>query len=198
MKKILFLAALLAGWPSAHAQQNASREAALKAAFMLSADLKQMLSTPIPTDPDVKRPVAVREGDRGGLVMPECKLSADALAKAGKDVVPVGQLWLRGVLPERDGQPVKPDKLLTVTVGAGDKSATVLLCALGARKDADGKLELLVYGKDKEPILRAPLKAISAPQENPIEMSADAQGQGAFVTLKIAGKYEASFTVIAE
>ena len=198
MKKILLLAALLAGLPTAHAQQNASREEALKAAFILSADLKQMLSTPIPTDPDVKRPVAVREGERGGLVMPECKLSADALAKAGKGVVPVGQLWLRRVVPLCEGQPVIPEKLRSITVGVGDKSATALLCALGARKDADGKLELLVYGKDKEPILRLPLKAISAPQENPIEMSAELQGEGALVTLKFVGKYEASFTVMEE
>ena len=198
MKKVLFLATLLASLPSVHAQQAVPREEVLKAALILSADLKQMLGTPIPTDPDVKRSVAVRGGERGGLAMPECKLSADTLAKAGKEVIPVGQVWLRGVIPQSDGQPVKQEKLLAVTVGAGDKSATVLLCALGARKDADGKLELLVYGKDKEPILRLPLKAISTPQENPIEMSAEPQGEGAVVTLKILGKYQAVLTVVTE
>ena len=76
--------ALLTSLSTAHAQQSAPREEALKAAFLLSADLKQMLSTPIPTDPNVKRAVAVRGGERGSLVMPECKLSEDSLAKAGK------------------------------------------------------------------------------------------------------------------
>jgi len=54
---------------------------------------------------------------------------------------------------------------------------------------------LLIYGKDKEPVLRVPLKALSAPQENPIEMSAEARDNSGLVTLKLVGKYQASFTV---
>ena len=198
MKNTILLTVLLAGLASAQAQQNAPREAALKAAFMLSADLKVMLGTPIPTDPDVKRPVALHEGERGGLVMPECKLSLEALAKADKEVVPVGQLWLRGVTPQVAGQSPKPESLLSVTVGVGDKSASVLLCALGVRKDANGRLELLIYGKGKEPVLRVPLQAIAKPQDNPIELSGEPDGNGAQVTLRILGKHEARFAVVAD
>lgn len=198
MKQTILLTVLLAGLATAHAQQNAPREAALKAAFMLSADLKVMLGTPIPTDPDVKRPVALHEGERGGLVLPECKLSVETLAKVGKDVVPVGQLWLRGVSPQVTGQSPKPDDMLSVTVGAGDKNASVYLCALGVRKDAEGKLELLIYGKGKEPVLHLPLKAISATQENPIEISGEPEGNGARITLRILGKQEATFSVVAD
>lgn len=195
MKKLLLLASLLVGLGSATAQQSVPREDALKAAFLLCADLKQMLSTPIPTDPDVKRPVAVRADERGGMVLPETKLSAETVVKAGKEVVPVGQLWLRRVVPVCDGQPAKLEKLHTVTVGNGDRSAAVILCALGVRKNAEGKLELLVYGKDKEPLLAAPLKPITTPQENPIELSSEPQADGAAVTLRVVGKYEATFSV---
>ena len=199
MKQTLILTALLASLAASQAQENLPREEALKVAFIVSADLKQLLSTPIPTDPDVKRPVAVRAGDRGGLVLPECKLTAGVLAKAGKDVVPLGQLWLRHAVPQSEGQPVSQAKLLTVTVGSGDKASAACLCALGLRKDADGKLELLVYGKDKEPIIKAPIKEISDPQqENPLEISAEPQGESALVTLKIVGKYEASFAVVPD
>jgi hypothetical protein len=46
--------------------------------------------------------------------------------------------------------------------------------------------------------LRGPLKAISAPQEDPIEMAGEQLGDSALVTVKIVGKYEASFTVVSE
>jgi hypothetical protein len=198
MKRTLLLAALLTSLSATQAQQSVPREEALKAAFLLAADLKQMLATPIPTDPDLKRPVSVRAAERGGMVLPECKLSPDKLAKVGKDVVSVGQLWLHRVVPQNESQAVKQDKLLSVTVGNGDESATVWLCALGVRKDAEGKPELLIYGKEKEPVMCVPLKSISAQQEDPIELSAEPQGNSALVTLKIVGKCEAQFTVFSE
>jgi hypothetical protein len=198
MKKTLLFATLAASLAVAHAQENVPREQLLKVALAVSLDLKQMLDTPIPTDPDIKRPVAVREGDRGCMVLPESKLSMDSLAKAGKEIVPVGQLWLRKAVPQCDNHAAEPDKLRIVTVTAGDKSETAILCALGVRKSADGKLELLVYGKEKEALLRVPLKAMSATTDNPIELSAQAQGESAVLTLELLGKYTASFTVVPE
>lgn len=194
MKTTALAIFLLTSLTLAEAQQNASREDALKAAFMASVDLKQMLNTPIPTDPDVKRPVLVREGESGGMILPETKLSRAVLAKAGKDVVPIGQLWLRKVALLVDGQAVKSDKLQLVTVGAAEQTS-VVVCALGIRKDSEGKMELLVYGKEKQPILRLPLKEISGQQDNPIEMSAQKQGDGVVVELRILGQYQASLSV---
>jgi hypothetical protein len=197
MKTFLILATLAASLAAAHAQQSIPREELMKVAFMVSLDLKQMLNTPIPTDPDVKRPVGLREGDHGVMVLPESKLSAEALAKAGKEVVPVAQLWLRKLVPQCDGQSAKQEKLQVVTVNTGDNTERATLCALGVHHDPDGKLELLVYGKEKEPLLRAPLKRISAPHENPVELEAEMQGDGAKLTLKLAGQYEASFLVVS-
>jgi hypothetical protein len=73
-------------------------------------------------------------------------------------------------------------------------SAKVPLCVTGVRKK-DDKLELLVYGKGKEPILTLPLKAIDAKQQLPLEMEAEQGGNSGTVTLKILGKYKASFEV---
>ena len=69
------------------------------------------------------------------------------------------------------------------------------LCALGVRKGAEGRPELRVYGRDKEPLLHVALTPISEKQENPIEVSAEQQGDGAMLTLKILGKFSASFPV---
>ena len=189
------MAAFIAGFTTTQAQEQLSRQDALKYAFLVSADLPAMLKTPIPTDPDVKRPVACRDGDYGGMVLPEAKLSAEVFSKAGKDVAPVGQLWLLKLVPMNDGQAVPASKLRMVEARSDEGQATVACCALGLRKDDKGGLELLVFGKDKEPVLRAPLHAISRQQENPIEMSAERKDEGGLVTLRFLGKYEASFMV---
>ncbi len=196
MKKSLIISIVLVGLATVQGQERLSREECLKYAFIATVDLKEMLKTPIPTDPDVKRPAAVREGDYGGLVLPESKLTAEIIAKAGKAVVPVGQLWLVKLAPLVDGQVVAADKLRMVNVKHEDNEVKVPCCALGVRKTDDGGLELLVYGKDTEPVLRTSLKAsASSQQENPIEVNGERKENGALVTLKFFGKYEASFMV---
>ncbi len=189
------MAAFIAGLTAAQAQEQLPRQEALKYAFIVSADLPAMLKTPIPTDPDVKRPVALRDGDYGGMVLPESKLRAEVFAKAGKEAAPVGQFWLYKLVPMADGQPVPAGKLRMVEVRSEEAQATVPCCALGVRKDAEGGLELLVYGKDKEPVLRAPMRAISRQQDEPVDMSGERKDEGGLVTLRFLGKYEASFMV---
>lgn len=194
--KILFVgAALAATLTLSMAQEHLSREEALKYAFWVSADLKPMLSTPIPTDPDVKRPVAVREGDYGGMVLPEAKLALSQLSGIQDRVVSVGQLWLRGLVPLRGAELPPTDQLHWVNVSTDEGSATVPCCALGMMKNNSGSLELLVYGKNKEPLLKVPVKTIQGAQENPVEMQAERRDDGGWITLRILGKYEASFMV---
>ena len=195
MKSITIAAVLLTGVLAVQAQERLPREEALKYAFIVSANLKEMLNTPIPTDPDVKRPVALRDGDYGGMVLPEAKLTAEKLAKAGTEVVPVGQLWLHKLAPLVGGQVALPSKLHKVHLVVADQEGDAVCCALGVKKNADAGLELLVYGKDKEPLARAPMKAISGAQENPIELSGERQDDRGMVTLKLLGKYEATFAV---
>jgi hypothetical protein len=93
------------------------------------------------------------------------------------------------------GEVVPASKLRKVHVNAMGQEADVVCCALGVCKDANGGLELLVYGKDKEPVTRTPLKSISGQQENPIEMSAERKDDSGVLTLKFLGKYEATFSV---
>jgi len=195
MKRIILLAAALAALTSAQAQEKISREEGLKYAFVAAANLQQMLNTPIPTDPDVKRPVGVKDGEYGGMVLPESKLSPETFAKAGKEVIPVGQMWMHKLAPMNAGQVVPAAKLRMVHLSAEGSEADVPCCALGVAKGANGELELLIYGKASEPVTRVPLKAISKPQDSPIEISAERKDDGGLITLRFVGKYEASFMV---
>jgi hypothetical protein len=195
MRTMLAALTMLAGCCAAQAQEMLSREEALKSAFRLCSDLPKMLETPIPTDPDVKRPVGLHADNRGLLVLPESKLGLDAITKAGPDAIPIGQLWLLKMVPAVGREPVKPDRLRIVNVRGDNGSAAAALCAMGVRKGADGRPELLVYGKGQEPLLGVALTQISGKQENPIEVSAEQQGDGATLTLKILGNFSASFLI---
>lgn len=183
--------ALLSAVQLANAQEQIPRKEALKIAFVLTADPTTLEGTPIPTDVDVKRPVAVKEGDYGAMVLPEAKLSADAIAKAGDKVLPLGQLWLHKLTPMRDGQAVSKDQLRLVVLETGEGSATGVQCALGVKANGSGDLELLVYGKANTPVVKVPLKKAENQQQLPITMTAERTDDAGKITLKILGRYQA-------
>ena len=195
MKRNLITVVLLSTLHLASAQEKLSRQEALSYAKAVSADAKQLNATPIPTDVDPQQPVAIREGDYGGMVLPQKNLKAASLTQADQSIVPVGQLWLLKLTPMHDGTALSGDKLRLVTVKYDYEEVTVPQCALGVRRTSAGALELLVFGKDKEPLLKVPLKTVEAQSEAPLDMTAERTGDEGCITLKILGKYEAKLMV---
>jgi hypothetical protein len=195
MKQTLVILTLLTTLLLVSAQEKLSREEALKYASAVSADAKQLSGTPIKTDVDPQLPVAIQDGEFGGMVLPQKGLKVSDLAAAKEAIVPIGQMWLLKLTPMRNGEAIPSEKLRLATIQADGEEATVPQCALGVRRKNANALELVVFGKDKEPILTAPIKAISAQQDSPIDLSAERDSDSGQVTLKILGKYEASFAV---
>jgi hypothetical protein len=128
------------------------------------------LDHPIATNPDPEKPCAVRGEGGGAMVVPQKDLAEGALAKAGKDVVPVGQLWLRKWTVRVAGKGVPADRLRVVKVKLDDKERPMPLMLLGVRKKDRG-LELLLYASDTEPLLALPLKKSDVKLELPAELS---------------------------
>ena len=194
MKRCLILLSVIAPIVSAYCQEKLPHEVSLQYVSILTNYTKEMRSTPIPTRPDFTKPVAVRYEGCGGMVLPEIKLSAETFTKAGSEVTPVGQLWMANLSPVNGDKIVPLTSLYMVRITHNDKDVDAACCALGVRK-ANGGLELLIYGKSATPVLSMPLKAISATQLDPIDMSAERTGDNGTITLSFAGKYQASFNV---
>ena len=195
MKRTLLALTLLTTAQFLSAQEKLSREEALPYAKAVGADAKQLNGTPIATDVDVQEPVVIKEEDFGGMVLPQKNLKAETLAKAGETAVPIGQLWLQKLTPMRDGVAIAKDRLRLVTVRAQGEEVTAPQCALAVRRNAAGKLELLVIGKNQEPLLTLLLKPLDATQSSPLDLSAERDGDVGKVTLKILGKYQATLSV---
>lgn len=149
----------------------------------------------IKTDVDPEKACAVQGEGGGAMVIPDKALTAEKLAKAGKDIVPVGQLWLRKWTLVIDGTPV-PDKTLKIAkINIDEKKRPMPLFLLGVRKNGE-KMELLVYAKGNEPMLVMPLKTIDFIPETPLELEwTRGEKQIDPLTMKILGKYQAEFPI---
>ncbi len=196
MNRALIAITLLAALQGALAQQQLPRKEALKYAFLVSVDLKKLQGTPIATDVDLKQPAAVRDGQYGAMVLPETKLSLETLAKARDQVAAIGQLWLHKLTPMKDGEGIPGSQLRLVTVEGGEESGTAVQCALGVKANDSGGLDLLVFGKDRMPLLKVPLKKVESAQESPLALEAErTNGDAGQITLKILGRYQAALQV---
>jgi len=195
MKQTLFALALLVSVQLVSAQEKVSKEEALSYAKAASADAKQLAGTPIATDVDAQKPAAMKEGEYGGMVLPQKDLKLEAISKATETPVPVGQLWLHNLTPMKDDEAVAESKLRVATAKLDGTELSVPQCALAVRRTSAGALELLVYGKGKEPIASAPLKAIDAKQDLPIDLAAEREYESGKITIKILGKYQGTIKV---
>jgi hypothetical protein len=179
------------------AQEQLPREQALKYAYAVSVNLEQLQGTPIATDVDLKRPIVLKDGEYGGMFLPEAKLSAEGIAKASDKVAPIGQLWLHKLTPMLDNQGIGSEKLRMAKVTDDDGiEVQVPQCTLGIRRNATGALELLLYGKGTEPLVATPVSAAGEKTEQGIALQAERDYSGGELTITLFGKYKAklSFT----
>ncbi|MBL9134588.1 MAG: hypothetical protein JNK85_01905 [Verrucomicrobiales bacterium] len=188
-------AALLApGWV-AQSQEFLPREEALRYALVAALHEPTNTQAPIRVDADLKRPVVGHDGDYGVMILPETKLSAATLEKVGRDVVPIGQLWLRKLTPMANGFAVDSSELHMVQVRHEGESARVPFCLLGARRNESGALELVVYGRGAKPIAQSSLIKSNRTQSLPIELSAERDSDSGRLSLHLVGQYTATISV---
>ena len=194
MKILPALALTFALASAAGAQEIAATplDEAQKAAHKVAASLS-LTDAPLAIDADLDKPHLVKGGGGGAMIIPDKKLTAETLAAAGETPVPVGQLWLLKATVAENGHPVAEDKTRHVAVEDGDKEIRLQLFLLGAAKNARGTLDLVVFAKDKTPLLRLPLeKGAGTSPQLPAELAGQKNDEGsATLTLRLAGGYQA-------
>ncbi len=169
---------------------------ARKYAQILAESAKALADLPLVCELDLDKPAAIRAGEAGVLVIPDQRAVADQFAKAGKDAVPLGHLWLRNVAPMKDGNPLPNADQRTVKVRSGDSTAEAQLFVLAVRRNAADKLELLVLGKTKAPVLALPLEKSTVAGDAPIQIQGRKTGEASGVlTLIFFGQHQAELTL---
>ena len=180
----------------ADAQEPVPLDRAREFARALSESAAKLSSTPVRIDADVLNPFGIRAGEAGALVVPDRHLTAAALAEVGDKPLPVGELFLRNVNLTTDGAPVAASKLQHITVAMQDQQVQVPIYFLAAHKNSDGKLELLVFGKEEQPLAKAVMGKVPSDAKLPIELTAEKQDEkNGLLTLKVAGQFEAELVL---
>lgn len=182
----------------ARAQERIPTDQAQQIAKLLQTHADKQTNLPIQSEVDSDKPYAVRHEEFGAMAVPDKKLSADVIAKADKDVAPVGHFWMRKLKPIVDGAPAAGDKLRNVSIDVEDNTVKVTFYLLGVRKGSKGEPELLIYGSGKEPLTVCPLEKADATQTYPIEIDGREDGGAGQITLSISGKYKATLRVAPE
>jgi hypothetical protein len=194
---LLALALAAALGSSLHAQEKILLEEGQRVARKLTASIATISDAPFAVDADVDKPQGIKAQGVGLLALPDRKLTIKTLNEAGAAIVPVGELWTLKVSVAADGKAPASERLRLVTVTDEEKSREVQLYFLGAAKSEQGKLELIVFAKDREPLLRVPLAQLAgAKQEYPIEVAGQKKDDtSATLFLRLFGEYEAQLPV---
>ena len=153
---------------------------------------------PFSVDADAGKAAGIKAGgDTGLLAIPDRKLTADAVAGTSSAVSGAAQLWMRNVVPAVNNAAADPAKLRTVTFRDGDNEAKVEVYFVGITKTDAGALELGLYTKDKEPLVKVPLvKTDAAANGVPIALDGHKEGENTGVlVVTIFGSYKADVIV---
>lgn len=173
-------------------------EQANKIARLVTNALGTPSDAPFAVDPDVANPAGIKaSGETGLLALPDRKLTPEVLAAAGKDITALGHLWMRNIVPSVNGGAPDPAKLRTVGVSDSDKEVKVEVYYLGVAKTDAGVLELGLYSKTKEPLVKVPLvKTDAAASSKPIALDGHKEGENSGVlVITVFGSYKADVTV---
>ena len=189
---------LIAACAFAQEIQQVPAEQAVKIARKVTETLGSPADAPFAVDPDVEKPAGIKaNGETGLLALPDKKITAATLAATGKEITPLGHLWMRGVAPSVSGGAPDPAKLRTVEVTGDDKKVNVEVYYLGVTKTDAGALELGLYAKGREPLVKVPLaRTDAAASPTPIALDGRKEGENSGVlVITVFGSYKADVTV---
>lgn len=183
---------------TAAAQENIPLEKAQKAARMVNDAAGSIGDAAVAVDADREHPFAIKGSGVAMMIIPDKALTAEKLAGAGEAITAVGQLWTADALVAVSGRAPAKDKLRFFTIKDGEEERKVQLYLVGVSKDADGKLELSVFGAEKEPLIRVPVdKVVANSHPMPIELSGRKNDEDSgILTLSMFGQYKADILLV--
>ena len=196
--KLLPVLALISTFAVAQEIQQVPAEQAGKIERKVTEALGSPTDAPFAVDADAEKSAGIKgSGDVGLLAIPDKKLTVEKVAGAGREASALGQLWMRNVVPAVSSTAPDAAKLRTVTVHDGDKDAKVEVYFLGISKAEGGDVDLGLYAKDKEPLVKVPLVKTNA-AASAVQIALDGRKEGentGVLVITVFGSYKADITV---
>jgi hypothetical protein len=197
MKIPFTLTIIIATCVTAFSQETAPLEEARNAARKVNEYVRAFSDLAIAVEADTDRPHLLKGGGGGVMIVPDKNVTSAALGTAAEKITPLGQLWLHKGTVAKEGQATSSEKAREVVVTADNRDYHLHLFLLGTEKNASGTLDLVVFAKDKEPLLRVPVQSSTSSQELPVELSGEKTGEdSATLTLRLFGQYKADLPLV--
>jgi len=180
------------------AQERLPMEETVRYAKLCTDQIGVLNDSPIRLEVSPEKACAVRGEGGGAMAIPDSALTADKVAKPGKEVIPVAQVWLRKWTVVVDDKGLARDKLRVVTIKIDDKDRPMPLLLVGIQQQGDGT-ELVAYGQGNEPLLRVPAQKVEFIAQTPVELDW-ARGENNIdkLTISVAGRYQAVLPITRE
>ena len=193
------LAALIGPSLAAQEVERIDGEKAGKAAKVLIPPTAKLPDVPFQLKPNVPHSLGFAIKKRAVFVIPDERLSADAIAKAEQQFVPLGVLYFVRIAPVVVESPLPGEKQRLVEVADGNDKTTVSVFYL-ATSNVAGRPVLLVYGKDKAPVLVTTLVDADEDRKVPVQLDALPGGGDSRATLlvTIGGRFRGAIQLTTQ
>jgi hypothetical protein len=190
---------VLACLPARAEEQKRIEDDKAKDAAKALVDAIAKLELPVKPSLDGKSGTGLHAGKAAAFVVPDTKLTADALKKHEKGVLPLGVLFTTDAITVVSGdKPVATTEHLTAEVTAKNETVKVNVHVLAAARVAD-RLVLLVYAKDKKPIVVAELNEADEKSDHVLDVNARKQEEKrAALVLNVLGTHKAVIRLAAK
>lgn len=165
----------------------------------LVEDAGKQADPPFKVDADADKATGLfRQGVGGLMVVPVKGLKADSLTGVdGPNGAPAGYFFLHKLTPVVDGKPVDSAKFTTLILKDNNgNEREIATLRLAVKKVSDTEWKLLVFAKDKKPIITAAFREQANGSDQPVSLSAkEAQNDQGTLTITMFGKYAADVTL---
>jgi len=180
---------------TAHAQQDLEvvpEEIAQQVVEASVEELKKVTDAPFKVEVDASKSTVVGGLEVGGIAFLAHKnVTEDALKKSDKEVAPLGVLGLYRLSLLADKKTVPADKLRAGIIVIEGTTLEVSFCFVGVKTEQDGKRQLLIYGKDKEPLVKLPLSDFETKVDRPVAIECKVGNGDGTLHLNVLRKFQA-------
>lgn len=179
------------------AQKLEGAEAEKLARLCTEALGKSDRPAPVKVTPDVKRSLGLKAREVVVLLVPDAKLTAKALEKADREIIPLGLLLTKRVTVVPVYEPVPAASHRAVEITVGDNTARITVMHLAATRVA-GRLVLLVYADGNTPVLVTTLVEAERATGHVLNVEPRPQRDDrALLFLGVLDRFEAAFLIAA-
>jgi len=192
------LGCLLSNAPVVAEEVNRIDEEKAKSAAKILVAASDKMKLPIKVSVDGKSATGLHARKVALVVVPDTKLTADGLKKLDKEVMPLGLLYVTNVVTVVSAdKPVAADQHNCAEVTFKNETVTINVLTLAAARVAD-RLVLLVYAKDKKPVIVAELNESEEKTDHALDLEArKLADKRAMLVLNVLGQYKAGIQLAA-